>query len=291
MQAGVLFGDLEGGGDGGEAEAAVLGAEEVVGGGAGEGQGHALLAGDLDGERDILGGPLKEEGGVVVVALEQLGHGAQMCAGGGDAHDLVGALWVEAGFAGQHGGLHQHLRTGDPDHVVDDLGQRAHAQFAHVEDVVADALEDGLVLVEGGAIAADHHGEFGALSAIDAVGDGGVEHGDALLRCPGGKAADRGGEVGGEVEADGAGSGAGEDAVGAEQDGFEFGRAGQRGEDHLALGGDGGGGLGPGCAELDQVGGVLLDEIVDDDAVAALDDVGAHGVADVAGADEADVHG
>ena len=68
------------------------GAEEVVGGGAGEGQGHALLAGDLDGEGDVLGGPLEEERGVVVVALEQLGHGAQMCAGGGDAHDLVGAL-------------------------------------------------------------------------------------------------------------------------------------------------------------------------------------------------------
>ena len=99
------------------------------------------------------------------------------------------------------------------------------------------------------------------------------------------------GRFGGEVEADDAGSGAGEDAVGAEQDGLEFGRAGERGEDHLTLGGDGGGGLGPGCAELDQVGGVLLDEVVDDDAVAALDDVGAHGVADIAGADEADVHG
>ena len=70
-----------------------------------------------------------------------------------------------------------------------------------------------------------------------------------------------------------------------------FRRAGERGEDHLALGGDSGGGLGPGCAELDQVGGVLLDEVVDDDAVAAFDDVGAHWVADVAGADEADVHG
>lgn len=289
VDAGIFFGGEQCGHDGLVGVTAILGAVESVAGGGRDRRGNADFAGNLDGQGDILRGPLEVEGWIVEVTRQQRGHDADITLGRGDAHHFVRALRVESGCLRDHRGFDQDLHRGDADHVVDDLGQRTHAELAHVEHIGADALKHGLVAIEYGFVTADHDGKRRINRALDAVGDRGVEECDAVFGGAFGEHLDGRRQVGGEIKAGEPWRCALEDAVGAAQDGGDFARAWQGRQHDLGLSGDLSRRLCPNGAKLDQVGGVLLNEVVDDDPVSALDHVRAHRIADVADSDESDV--
>jgi hypothetical protein len=132
--------------------------------------------------------------------------------------------------------LHQHA-GGQEDLVVDELGERAGAGLAEMEDVLAEAGDEGAHRLEGRTIAAHHHRQLAGHGAGASAGNRRIEilHVTRARRL-GNAAIERNG-VGREVDDDGAGPRMGEYAVGAEHHLLDVPRPRQRQEDGCAIGG------------------------------------------------------
>jgi hypothetical protein len=183
-------------------------------------------------------------------------------------------------------------------HVVAQLHRLAGARAAGVEDVFPHRRQDRLAAGEGVLGAANHEGQGGIRGADRSARDRGVEHGEARSR---GRRGDGAGAVhvgGGAIDQQGLGVlgvlgilGVRDrlDQAALVQPGLAHFRAGgQHGDDEVGVlcsrrragcGGAAGGGQG-----LERGG----TEVIAGDVVAGLDEVGSHGCAHVAEADETD---
>ena len=192
-----------------------------------------------------------------------------------------------------HAGLDahcEHLGQGGLDDVagavMHQLGDRAAAHRPHIVGGVADGIQDGLVLVKDGAVAANPDGETPAGGAGGAAADGGVQHADAQGRNLVVYLPDEGGGAGAQVKVRLARRHTGHYAVLAQGHGCHFHRAGQGGEHDVAAFGHGAGGVGPLGAGFQVGGGGLAADVVHHHSVAAAPAVVRHAGAHRAQSDE-----
>ena len=175
--------------------------------------------------------------------------------------------------------------------VVHQLGDRAGADRADIAGLVAHRVEHALVAVELLLVAADPDRHLAAGSAAGAAADRRIQHVEVLLGEDRVDLAHHRDRVGRHVEKRGVGLHALDQTVLAERHRLDIGRHRQRGEDDLR-----------GCGELargesahsapfaEKRLGRGAVEVVDDELVAGLLQIGRHALAHHAEPDETDAH-
>ena len=165
------------------------------------------------------------------------------------------------------------------------------ADRSDVVGLIPDRVEDGLELLEGGLVAADPQREPSRLRPARPAAHRRVEHVDAARLEDRVETTDDGGRVGRQVEVRLAGREAGQQTAAlVERHRLDLGRPGQRGEDDVDRLGHRPRRVGPAGAVLDvRLGGILAD-VVHDQLVAGLLQIGRHVTAHGAEPDESDLH-
>jgi hypothetical protein len=173
---------------------------------------------------------------------------------------------------------------------VHELGHRAGADRADIAGLVADRVEHLFVPVEDLLVAADPQRQPAGGGAARPAADRRVEHVDMLLGKAAVDLAHQGRRIGRQVEIGAAVLHAGEQAVCPERDLLDLGRAGQRGEDDLALLGERLRAVGPDRAGGEVALGGGAPDVVDDELVPGLLQIGRHAGAHRAEPDKTDFH-
>src|SRR5215813_2042526 len=124
---------------------------------------HALLAAKLGGEGDVLVRQAQGEVRRIVLAAEELVRRpveGPLAAGRTHAHGLPERQRLDARLHAERENLRQRGLDGVAGAIVDELGDRARANWSDVHRLVADRVQHGLVPFEHGLVTADPEGEL-----------------------------------------------------------------------------------------------------------------------------------
>ena len=160
-----------------------------------------------------------------------------------------------------------------------------------MDRLVPDSIQQRLVAEEHALVTTDPERELSGPGPARPPAHRGVQHMDAPGGEDGVDPPDEGRGACGEVEVDLARAHACEQPLVAEGDRLHLGRARQRGEHHFGGLGHPAGHVCPRGARREVGCGRFLADVVDDQLVAALADVGRHAVAHDPQANEPDLHG